>query len=117
MPPDEAVPTPPFDDNSAPSHALHIGTRRIWLAYDSYTEPDTLMVYVELGERDTLDMALTLNLLLGLCLDVEGAARGNVVRHPQSSQMIYRFRYTLDEDPDAVGLLDAIAALTAELDG
>lgn len=106
-----------FDDDALPAHALRIGTRHIWLAYDSYAEPDMLTAYVELGPRDTLDVALTLNLLLGLCLEVDGAARGSVVRHPQTGQLIYRFRYSLDDDPQAADLLDAIAALTAELDG
>ena len=116
MPPHESAPAPLPDDDTAPARALHIGHRRIWLAYDGYTEPDALVVYLELGKRDTLDVALTLNLLLSLCLEVEGAARGTVVRHPQSGQVIYRFRYTLDDDPEATGLLDAIATLTAELD-
>ncbi|WP_316869337.1 type III secretion system chaperone family protein [Ralstonia wenshanensis] len=116
MPPDDDASLPLPDDDTTPAHALRIGNRRIWLAYDSYTEPDTLIVYIELGTRDTLDVALTLNLLLSLCLEVEGAARGMVVRHPQSGQIIFRFRYALDDDPEATGLLDAIAALTAELD-
>jgi hypothetical protein len=111
------LPQPPFDDDALPAHALRIGTRNIWLAYDSYAEPDMLTAYVELGPRETLDVALTLNLLLGLCLEVDGAARGSVVQHPQTGQMIYRFRYALDDDPEATDLLDAIAALTAELDG
>ncbi|KHK49833.1 hypothetical protein PI87_24045 [Ralstonia sp. A12] len=116
MPSNDSDPTPLFDDDSDPTHALRIGTRRVWLAYDGYTEPDTLMVYVELGTRDALAVAPTLNLLLSLCLEVEGAARGNVVRHPHTREMIYRFRYTLDDDPEAAGLIDAIAALTIELD-
>ncbi len=116
MPPDQSSPSPLPDDDTATARALHIGTRRVWLAYDGYTEPDALVVYLELGTRDMLDVALTLNLLLSLCLEVEGAARGTVVRHPQSGQIIYRFRYTLDDDPEATGLLDAIATLTAELD-
>ncbi|WP_413705848.1 hypothetical protein [Ralstonia sp. Ralssp110] len=116
MPPED-LPHPSFDVDALPAHALRIGTRNIWLAYDSYAEPDMLTAYVELGPRETLDLALTLNLLLGLCLEVDGAARGSVVRHPQTGQMIYRFRYALDDDPEATDLLDAIAALTAELDG
>ncbi len=115
MPPDETSSALP-DDDTAHARALHIGSRRIWLAYDGYAEPDALVVYLELGTRELLDVALTLNLLLSLCLEVEGAARGTVVRHPQSGQIIYRFRYTLDDDPEAAGLLDAIATLTAELD-
>lgn len=38
----------PFDDDALPAHALRIGTRNVWLAYDSYADPDMLTAYVEL---------------------------------------------------------------------
>ncbi len=109
-------PSPLDDDEPLDGQALRIGSYRIWFAYDSYTEPDALVVYLELGLPGMLDIARALNLLLGLCLDVDGAARGEVVRHPQSGQLIYRFDYALDGDHDVADLIEAISLLTVELE-
>ncbi|AQW31682.1 hypothetical protein ACKZDW_05135 (plasmid) [Ralstonia syzygii subsp. celebesensis] len=108
--------TPLDDDEPLDGQALRIGSYRIWFAYDSYTEPDALAVYLELGMPGMVDMVRALNLLLGLCLEVEGTTRGQVVRHPQSGQLIYRFHYTLDGDHDVADLIEAISVLTVELE-
>ncbi len=68
-------PTPLEDDEPLDEQALRIGSYRIWFAYDSYNEPDALAVYLELGIPGMVDVVRALNLLLGLCLEVDGAAR------------------------------------------
>lgn len=67
-----------------------------------------------LGIPGMVDVVRALNLLLGLCLEVDGAARGQVVRHPQSGQLIYRFHYAMDEEHDVGDLIEAISLLTVE---
>lgn len=109
-------PTPLEDDEPLDGQSLRIGSYRIWFAYDSYNEPDALAVYLELGIPGMVDVVRALNLLLGLCLEVDGAARGQVVRHPQSGQLIYRFHYAMDEEHDVGDLIEAISLLTVELD-
>lgn len=107
-------PNPLDDDEPFEGPAVRIGGYRVWFTYDSYMQPDTLVIYLELGQPGTLDVVRALNLLLGLCLDVDGAARGEVVRHPQSGQLIYRFHYTPDEDHDIADLIDAISVLAVD---
>ncbi len=54
------------DDEPFEGPAVLIGGYRVWFTYDSYMQPDALVIYLELGQPGTLDVVRALNLLLGL---------------------------------------------------
>ena len=95
------------------AHPLLIGAYQLWFTCDADTDPESVTVCIDLGKPLEINLDEALHVILGLCLGLPASSRGVVARQGHTGTLVYRFPYTLHDDPTGALLVDAMSGLAA----
>jgi hypothetical protein len=95
------------------AHPILIGAYQLWFTCDEEAEPDSVTVYIDLGEPLSINIDEVLHVILGLCLGLPASSRGTVAQQPRTGTLVYRFAYLLHDDPTGARLIEGMAGLAA----
>ncbi|CAJ0772257.1 hypothetical protein UB44_20300 [Burkholderiaceae bacterium 26] len=99
------------------AHPILIGAYQLWFTcdagVDADADPGSVTVCIDLGKPLEINIDEALHVILGLCLGLPASSRGVVAQQARTGTLVYRFPYTLHDDPTGALLVDAMSGLAA----
>ncbi|MGN6263628.1 MAG: hypothetical protein ACTHNO_23120 [Ralstonia sp.] len=99
------------------AHPILIGAYQLWFTcdagVDADADPGAVTVCIDLGKPLEINIDEALHVILGLCLGLPASSRGVVAQQAHTGTLVYRFPYTLHDDPTGALLVDAMSGLAA----
>ena len=97
------------------AHPILIGAYQLWFTCDADANADheSVTVCIDLGKPLEINVDEALHVILGLCLGLPASSRGVVAQQAHTGTLVYRFPYTLHDDPTGALLIDAMSGLAA----